>query len=117
MALENNVPPPVNFSYLEEYTDGDQEMMDELIEAFLETTSEGMAELQRGVEAEDTAVWTKAAHKLKGSAGYLGAEEMKALCAKAEGMQNATSEERLSFYKTIMLSCTTVCDFLNERRS
>ncbi len=115
MTLDNNKNSVVDLSYLEEYTDGDQEMIDELIAAFLETTSEGLVELKSGIDMEDSTVWTQAAHKLKGAAGYVGADTMKTLCAEAQAMTTSTQEERSSFYHKVVVSCDTVCDFLNGR--
>ena len=63
---------PVDLSYLQEYTDGDDDVMDELIEAFQETALEGLEELKKGVYETEMTVWNAAAHKLKGAAGYVG---------------------------------------------
>tara|TARA_R110001592_G_scaffold20926_25_gene84903 strand:- start:30142 stop:30672 length:531 start_codon:yes stop_codon:yes gene_type:complete len=66
--------------------------------------------------AEDpTDQWKAAAHKLKGAAGYVGAEQMKTLCAHAQNMEAANTEERTRTYEKIEQSYNAVRHFLEER--
>lgn len=114
---ENNELPPIDLSYLQEYTDGDEEVMDELIEVFKETASEGIDDFRKGIEGDDLTPWKAAAHKLKGASGYVGASHLKALCVQAEEMNTPTSGERSEFFKKIEKSYEDVCQLLEDRKA
>ena len=95
---KNSELSPIDLSYLQEYTDGDEEIIDELIEVFKETASEGIDDFRKGIEGEDLMPWKAAAHKLKGVSGYVGASQLRALCSQAEEMNAPTSGERSEFF-------------------
>lgn len=113
--MSNDAVSPVDLSYLQEYTDGDEEMIEELIEVFYETVVEGLATLKDTIAEDPTDQWKAAAHKLKGAAGYVGAEQMKTLCAHAQNMEAANTEERTRTYEKIEQSYNAVRHFLEER--
>ena len=106
---------PVDLSYLQEYTDGDDDVMDELIEAFQETALEGLEELKKGVYETEMTVWNAAAHKLKGAAGYVGAAQLAALCVEAEGGGMVESDKRADLFNKIETSYAIICQFFEER--
>ena len=81
----------VDLSYLLEYTDGDEEAIDELIEIFQETVAESIEDFRKSIDPIDNDLWKAAAHKLKGTSGYVGAVKLRALCIEAEGISEPSS--------------------------
>lgn len=107
----------VDLSCLQEYTDGDPEAMQELIEAFYETAEDGLTALEENVVDGQSEAWSSAGHKLKGAAGYVGAAKLKSLCARAQDMKTASQDERADMFVQIKQSYGDVCKFLEELQS
>ncbi len=91
----------IDLSYLEEYTGGDKDAMNELVEIFYETFTDGLKELKDNITDGKSEGWSMAAHKLKGTASYVGADNLHHLCANAQDTITATSEERTAMYNDI----------------
>lgn len=104
--------PGIDLSYLHEYTDGDQDMINVLIDAFFEAAEESLTAFRRGIEEEDMATWKGAAHKLKGAAGYVGADQLRELCLNAEHMDPVPSAQRADIFAEIEKSYLGVRDVL-----
>ncbi|MDP2206702.1 MAG: PAS domain-containing protein [Alphaproteobacteria bacterium] len=80
---------PVDFRRLESFTGGDQEMMRELIDAFLIQSRQNIEVLRASLKPAAHETWRDAAHMLKGGAGNVGASLLSVLCEQA---QNAVSD-------------------------
>lgn len=106
--------PVVDLSCLEEYTDGDPESIQELLEAFYETANESLDGLSEHTVDGESDGWQQSAHKLKGAAGYVGAEVMRSLCATAQNMKVATMQERSEILDQIKQQYSAVCDVLEK---
>ncbi len=106
----------IDLSCLHEYTDGDPDAMQELIGAFYETSEEGLKTLEDNIMDGESEAWSAAGHKLKGSAGYVGAEKLKSLCARAQDMKTASKDERAYLFKQIKQQYNIVCKLLEEQK-
>lgn len=106
--------PLINLSHLEEYTDGDPEMMQELIDVFFETVDETLSTLEHNVTEGENEAWSEAAHKLKGAAGYVGAEKLRSYCNIAQQMRNVPQCERQTMFQNIHEHAARVCDTLKK---
>ena len=107
----------LDLSYLHEYTDGDQEMINELIEVFYETADEALAELKDALDAGDRATWKASAHKLKGASGYVGAAALKNLCFQAEELSDNKNEPLDGIFTEISETYKVVCMALKQQQS
>ncbi len=67
----------------------------DLLEEFSSTGWESMGEIERSVENRDAASAAKAAHSLKGAAGILCAESLRARAAEMEAAGRARDEAAL----------------------
>ena len=97
---------------LSRYSD-DHEILREIVHAFLEECPEDFESIKTGITEQNTSLVAKAAHAVKGSASYVGAEKLKELAYKietiaksgdlsnAEIMVDTLLEEFLLFKKTI----------------
>ena len=86
--------------FLEEYADT-HEIKQQLVETFFRTSEIDLKELQSECVSGDNNNWVEISHKLKGSAGMIGAIEMQKLCATAQTMQDCKEDERLDIYNKI----------------
>jgi HPt (histidine-containing phosphotransfer) domain-containing protein len=66
--------------------DGEDDLLAELIDLFLEDAPERLASVKEAVNASDWAGLADRAHSLKGSCASLGAVNMASLCARLEAM-------------------------------
>lgn len=66
--------------------DGEDDLLAELIDLFLEDAPERLASIRAAVEASDWVGLAERAHSLKGSCASLGAVSMASLCGRLEAM-------------------------------
>lgn len=80
---------------LREYSGEEQDLAEELIELFLEESPQQLLALQSALRNADSAEVERRSHRLKGSAGSIGAMRLREIC---EGLESAarTSPERLA---------------------
>ncbi len=71
-------------SFALEQTDGDEELLEELIELFISTSLKNLEELKVAVQGEDPSAVILAAHSLKGSSASLGIEAVRVLAMEME---------------------------------
>lgn len=79
---DGTMPSVLNFAALDSLTGGDADAQRKLFSLFFPNADASLATLEDAELGSDT--WKKAAHKLKGSAATLQAEELSAACALAE---------------------------------
>jgi two-component system sensor histidine kinase/response regulator len=106
---------PVDLSYLKNYVDGDPEALNELIDAFHETFKEGIVALEANLIEGESQEWSAAAHKMKGAAGFLGAEKLKELCAEAQNMKVAAVSTRKEQFEKIKGLYLVITDYLTGK--
>ena len=66
-------PPPYDPAVLDRHFGGDQALLGEVVEVFLQSYPEWQAEIRAAVEAGDPSRLRAAAHTLKGAVGHFGA--------------------------------------------
>lgn len=85
-----------HLSALDELSDPNDSLINELSKIFSSTTPNLLSELKNAVERDDQESIRRLAHRLKGSAANLGARRMAAQCAELERQsQNSKSELNL----------------------
>jgi two-component system, sensor histidine kinase and response regulator len=75
---------------------GMEDILPQIIETFLETSSQTMEKAGRALAAQDAAELHQCVHSLKGSAAYLGANALVDLCGQVEGHCRSGSLEPAS---------------------
>lgn len=105
----------INFDHLNEFTDGELEEEENLLEIFSETGNESLSDLATHLEPEQSEVWRKAAHKIKGAAGTLGAERLYDACFLAERDFEAPQEDKQKMLTDIQNGFRDVTEFFQER--
>jgi HPt (histidine-containing phosphotransfer) domain-containing protein len=75
--------------------DGEEDLLAELIDLFLEDAPTRITSLREAITREDWSAMGSWAHSLKGSCGSLGATHMADLCAKLEAMGRTGSGPRV----------------------
>lgn len=103
---------PADLTYLNEYLDGDQEAIRELIIVFHETFQENLESLKAQAIEGESLEWTELAHKLKGASAFIGAHDLSSHCALAQKMRVATSAERQKVFKNIELHYLKAAEYL-----
>lgn len=82
MSLDASVP--VDLTRLNEFTEGDKDTEDMVINLFLQTAYESFDRLKEAQLSGEVEEWSKAAHSFKGASGNLGAMTLHAICSDAE---------------------------------
>jgi len=85
----------VDVSKLDELTGGDTEFLMELVEAFNQSATQIIDELQQASARQDRIAISRAAHKLKGASANMQISSIRELCAALEGHAATLSEDAL----------------------
>jgi HPt (histidine-containing phosphotransfer) domain-containing protein len=80
-----------NKAFALEQTAGDEELLDELLVLFKESSASDLKQLQHAVEQEDISGVIHAAHSLKGASASLGIEGVRQLALAIEDDARANS--------------------------
>lgn len=85
-----------NKAFALEQTAGDEELLEELLSLFRDSSAGDYAQLQEAVVQGDAAAVVRAAHSLKGAASSLGIEGIRqlALEMEADGRKNSVEVAR-----------------------
>ena len=75
---------PVDLSVLEEIVGDDKKVVKELVDLFLDNSSDRIQTLNEAVNQKDAKSIEKEAHAFKGASGGIGASELYGLCLKLE---------------------------------
>ncbi len=105
---------PADLSLLKEYSDNDPDTERELIAAFYKKSMEDIRIMTKNTIKANHTVWSETAHGLKGSAGYVGADKLQALCQEAQILQDGSAKERRQLLKKIEKEHKKVCVFLRQ---
>lgn len=85
----------INLTIMKTFSEGDAAIEKQLIGMFITQSDGTMAKLETSVVVDGPCdEWVEAAHSLKGGAGGVGAETLRALCAQAQDMQDVSSAAR-----------------------
>ena len=93
-ATESHHDAPIDLTHLHAFTDGDIEEEQMLFEVFLESADDSIRQLEQYVEPESSDDWRRAAHRLKGAAGNLGAKRLFDACLLAEQTFDADRQNK-----------------------
>ena len=83
---EHHQHPPIDLSVLSELLDQDQEKVRQFAQVFLQSTHEGLRELDAALVRGDLALTRELGHRIKASALIVGALGMAQLCQDLENM-------------------------------
>jgi PAS domain S-box-containing protein len=104
---------PADLAGLREFADSEKELR-ELVGIFFRQSEEIVAALRANCTDGENAKWSEAAHKLKGGAGMLRAEKLRALCEEAQEMKAAAAAERMAILQEIEAAYSEVRAGLRE---
>ncbi|HET8866086.1 MAG TPA: Hpt domain-containing protein [Gracilimonas sp.] len=82
----------INLSYLEDITDGNNEVMIEMIQLLLDETPKHLDNIKKAQEEENLEKLSAEAHKIKPMMLYVGLTELNEICQEIE----TNSKERIN---------------------
>jgi signal transduction histidine kinase/HPt (histidine-containing phosphotransfer) domain-containing protein len=85
---------PVNLDNLISNSMGDENFVRQMVDMFISQGEEQIQSLKAFRVDGESEDWIEISHALKGTAGSVGAERMRLLCADAQSMSNASAAER-----------------------
>ena len=105
---------PIDMEHLKIFTDGDAEEEKELFKIFFEQAELSIADLENSCDKVGNDNWQSAAHKLKGSAANLGANNLAEICKQAEHNCSTTADEKLTMLGAIQKELEVMHKFTNK---
>ncbi len=105
---------PVDLALIEECTDGNPDDKKEFIRVFLRQSTEIIKILQEHCLEGECKPWTEAAHKLRGGASMMGADNLVSLSGQAQEMENSRASERQEMFEKIRAAFSEVKTFLDN---
>ncbi len=109
-TLDNSVP--VDLSRLNEFTEGDKDTEEMVIDLFLQTAYESFDMLKTAQLQDSSEDWSKAAHSMKGASGNLGAMCLHSLCSEAEHQGSLSREEKSQILSNLYAEFNKVENYL-----
>jgi HPt (histidine-containing phosphotransfer) domain-containing protein len=99
--------------------DGDDDLLGELIDLFLQDTPARLASIRKAIACQDWAALMAAAHSLKGSCGSLGALHMADLCGRLErhGRDGGNRQEAEDIFRELEGQSVLVREALQRERA
>jgi two-component system sensor histidine kinase/response regulator len=86
---------PVDLARLDDITDGDLEFTQELIDVFVSSCGQSVAEMRQELAALNRVALSRAAHKLKGASANIHATPLRDVCAELENHSGTLPPEEL----------------------
>ncbi|MFK0569998.1 Hpt domain-containing protein [Endozoicomonas sp.] len=84
----------LNLDNLNQVTDGDQELLEELLSTFFQCTREDILNLKTAVNNQQSGLIASLAHRIRGGAAIVGAEQLASLAGDIEYSGKQASPER-----------------------
>ena len=99
--------------------EGEDDLLSELIDLFLQDAPTRVAHLRQAIECEDWPAVASWAHSLRGSCGSLGALRMAEVCARLErhGRDSASRPTAEAIYRELEGDFALVCAELRRERN
>ncbi len=107
---------PVDMEQLRNFTDGDLEEEQALFGLFLDQTYNLITVLEQNTEIEGADAWQSSAHRLKGSAGNLGAMRLHELCKRAEQHHTDSRVQKIDMLIEIKSEINRVEGFIQNMK-
>ncbi|MDY0030044.1 MAG: ATP-binding protein [Pseudobdellovibrionaceae bacterium] len=104
---------PVDLTRLNEFTEGDKDTEQMVINLFLDTAYESFDMLKNAQLQDNSEDWSKAAHSMKGASGNLGAMALHSLCSDAERKGDVSKEEKSLILSNLYREFGKVESYLN----
>jgi PAS domain S-box-containing protein len=105
--------PLIDWSYIDDIVDGSEEFKAELLETFVDSTSEGLAQLEVAIASNDYHKISQVAHFIKGSASNLGMISIAAIATDLELVgHNQQESEMKEILKKMQSLLTQIKHFL-----
>jgi len=111
---QENKSDPVDLAELRDLFGDDPEDEKMLFDVFFQSTEESLSNLENAINDNEEDDWRKAAHKLKGSAANMRANELAAMCADAEKKHNADTDQKTNHLNAIKQEIELIKSFLNH---
>ena len=94
----------LDLSNLSQITDGDESLMEELIETFLQTTREDIKHLESAINQHQLKEISGFAHRIKGGASIVGASQLYLLAENLEYSPKQCFKENSSLFSEMQES-------------
>lgn len=98
-----------NKDFALEQTAGDEELLEELLILFKDSSASDLDLLQKAIDSDDAAGIVSAAHSLKGASASLGVEGIRALATE---MESAAREGQTSVAREKISQMSSLIDLL-----
>lgn len=106
--------PPANLKIINDYAGGNPDVVKQLAATFLTKSDADIKMLESAIGSSDRKLWCDTAHKIKGSAGYMGAEKLRKLCEQAQMMIDESNERRMDTFREIAEEYERVSAFIRR---
>lgn len=114
-ALAHAGDMAIDLTHLRMFTDGDAEEEKTLYGIFMRNADESITRMEESLSKHDSESWRKAAHRLKGASGNLGAKSLYELCAEAEKASAHPQDAWAGYMQAISQELARVREFIHQQ--
>ncbi|MGI9276760.1 MAG: Hpt domain-containing protein [Endozoicomonas sp.] len=106
----------LNLENLESVTDNDQELIQSLLKEFISITEQDIENLVKAVSSNRSSEVTSLAHRIKGAAAVVGAEQLTDLSQQLENAgRSAQTDQFASLLESLKCSFTNVVEAIRNQ--
>ena len=106
----------LNLENLENVTDNDQELIESLLKEFINVTEQDLENLEKAVSNNQSSEVTSLAHRIKGAAAVIGAEQLTNLSQQLENAgRSAQTDQFFDLLESIKSSFVNVVEAIRNR--
>lgn len=107
---------PIDLTNLRKTAMGDQDFLDEMLDMFKQQAAQQIDQLKELSGQGYSEEWREVSHALKGTAGSIGAEKMRLLCADAQDLLGGDAAQCEDILKTIEAEYTVILGYLEDSK-
>lgn len=105
----------IDWHYLNDFTDGDKTIENELFSVFLENLETDLEALRQMNDKDDFKKWLNYAHKIYGSSCHVGAKKLSIICDKAQSLSQDNVKQMKAMTHAIEKSANDLKEYIGQR--
>lgn len=104
----------IDWHYLNDFTDGDKKIENELFSVFLENLETDLEALRQMNDKDDFKKWLNYAHKIYGSSCHVGAKKLSVICDKAQSLSQDNVKQMKAMTHAIEKSANDLKEYIGQ---
>ncbi len=111
----NNDDDIINWTHLNDFTDGDKEIENQILGVFLSNLRQDIAELHKAFRRKDYKAWESSVHKIYGACSNVGVHKLAAIADEGQELNDSDVEKIIMVHKNVLSEYQRTIIYLENR--